>query len=237
MNKKLIKLLSNKANTRELAHLYLIEPNKADYQGFCYSWCYELIEKILGTSLPENSPDILFLQTVKDAKQYTKEHIKEIYDFTNYKATQLPQKYIIISEAHKLTENNYNKLLKTFEEPPIDLTVFLINPHKVNLLATIESRAIKIKIFNKEKKHDNFLSSILDSELGFTGFCEKLDENKETLHQTLSELIELFCQSQLDVKTLSQMKEDIKAFEQDILFNNSSHSMRLRVYNSFIKLI
>jgi hypothetical protein len=55
-------------------------------------------------------------------------------------------KFIFLQDAHLLSDIVANKLLKVFEELPKDCCLFLLTPHDENLLATVESRAIKISL-------------------------------------------------------------------------------------------
>lgn len=54
---------------------------------------------------------------------------------------------IIIDQAHTLTREAQNALLKTLEEPPADTTIILISLDIVSLLPTIRSRAMAIGFY------------------------------------------------------------------------------------------
>jgi DNA polymerase III gamma/tau subunit len=237
MNNKIKNILLDKAKNNQLAHLYVIEPTNTDYNDFCLEWTQDLLLELNNQRSVENSQDILILNTKKENKKYTAEDINEIQNFINYRAIELSQKYLLIPFSHKLSEINCNKLLKTFEEPPIALTVFLLNPQKTKLLPTIKSRCINIKIVNKTSGVTNLLESILEETINFNDFNTKLEEEKYSIHQTLSDLIELYSKSDaITTNKMHQFKIDIAAIEQDLLFHNSTQYMRLKIFDSFIKL-
>jgi hypothetical protein len=239
MNNKIRDILLKKATSNELAHLYILEPNKADYSHFCGEWLKEIIQTIASSSSKtaiENHQDILTLTLEKDAKQYNKNNLQEIFDFINYKAITLNQKFIIIPEAHKLSEINSNKLLKTFEEPPIKLTVFLINSQKTEILPTISSRAIHLKIQMPSELKENFFSQIMDKEIGFLEFSKLCDSKECSINQLLSDLVSLHNESNTDFTTLNQLKKDISSIQEDLLYHNSAQNIKLKIFNSFIQL-
>lgn len=239
MNDKIKNILTNKAKLNEMAHFYIIEPNKADYQNFCNDWLHDILQAISSLSSKtaiENHQDILTITPEKDAKQYNKNNLQEIFDFINYKAITLDQKFIIIPQAHKLSEINSNKLLKTLEEPPIKLTVFLINPHKTNILPTISSRAVQLKLLMPTEESSNFFYDIMNKELSFADFSQLCDSKECTTDQLLSDLISIHNESNGSFQTMNQLKKVISSIQEDLLFHNSSQNIKLKIYNSFIQL-
>jgi hypothetical protein len=239
MNNKIKNILINKAKLNEMAHLYIVEPNKADYQNFCHTWLNQILQSISSLSSKtaiENHQDILTIVPEKDAKQYNKTNLQEIFDFINYKAITLDQKFIIIPQAHKLSEINSNKLLKTFEEPPIKLTVFLINPHKTNILPTISSRAVQLKLLMPTEESKNFFDDIMKQELSFAEFSQLCDSKECSIDQLLSDLVTIHNESNANFESMNQLKKDITSIQEDLLFHNSAQNIKLKIYNSFIQL-
>ncbi len=68
------------------------------------------------------------------------------------------KKLYYIESAHKLSQQAQNKLLKTFEEPPEYVIIFLGVSNESGLLSTIKSRAKKIYI-------ESFSTSDIENEL------------------------------------------------------------------------
>lgn len=93
------------------------------------------------------------------------EEIKSLIKETAYLPMATKYRVFIIDEAHMITPDGFNALLKTLEEPP-DTVIFILattNPEK--LPKTIISRCVKIN-FGKAQKEDilSMLKRIADNE-------------------------------------------------------------------------
>lgn len=93
------------------------------------------------------------------------EEIKSLIKETAYLPMTTKYRVFIIDEAHMITPDGFNALLKTLEEPP-DTAIFILattNPEK--LPKTIVSRCVKIN-FGKAQKEDilSMLKRIANSE-------------------------------------------------------------------------
>ncbi|MDQ6985888.1 MAG: DNA polymerase III subunit gamma/tau [Candidatus Dojkabacteria bacterium] len=73
------------------------------------------------------------------------EEIRQLKESINYLPTRLKYKVYIIDEAHMLTKEAFNALLKTLEEPPA---------HVVIILATTEPHKIPITILSRVQRYD-----------------------------------------------------------------------------------
>lgn len=78
------------------------------------------------------------------------EEIRSLKESINYSPTILKKKVYIIDEAHMLTKEAFNALLKTLEEPP---------NHVVFILATTESHKLPITILSRVERYDLSLAS------------------------------------------------------------------------------
>ncbi|MDQ7816106.1 MAG: hypothetical protein RDU14_03720 [Melioribacteraceae bacterium] len=67
-------------------------------------------------------------------------NIREIKKFMTTSYVEIPNRFIIIDDAHLMNEQSQNALLKSLEEPPEGVFFFLITSNKDKLLATIQSR-------------------------------------------------------------------------------------------------
>ncbi|MBR6788820.1 MAG: hypothetical protein IKM44_03335 [Clostridia bacterium] len=95
--------------------------------------CEGKSEKLVQRILNEKCSDF------KTYDKLTKDEAMEICDGSMYSASELNGKYFVVNA----TENNdsgQNKILKTLEEAPYGLTIFLIAPTVTTLLPTIVSR-------------------------------------------------------------------------------------------------
>ncbi len=78
------------------------------------------------------------------------EEIRQLKDSINYVPSNLKYKVYIIDEAHMLTKDAFNALLKTLEEPP---------SHALFILATTEPHKIPITIISRVQRYDFNLAS------------------------------------------------------------------------------
>ena len=82
-----------------------------------------------------------------DAASKTKvEEIKQVIDFTKYKNIQNRFKTYIIDECHMLSINSFNSILKTLEEPKVNVIYILVTTHIEKIPLTIISRCINLHL-------------------------------------------------------------------------------------------
>ena len=93
------------------------------------------------------------------------EDIRELIEHTKYKPSVGRYKIFIIDEVHMLTNEAFNALLKTLEEPPEYVKFILATTDPLKLPATILSRVQHFR-FNKipEKTIETYLQKILVKE-------------------------------------------------------------------------
>ena len=93
------------------------------------------------------------------------EDIRELIEHTKYKPSYGRYKIFIIDEVHMLTNEAFNALLKTLEEPPEYVKFIMATTDPLKLPATILSRVQHFR-FNKvnEKLIENYLIKILTIE-------------------------------------------------------------------------
>lgn len=78
-----------------------------------------------------------------------------------------PNRVYIIKQGENLSSAVQNKLLKTYEEPPENATIFLLASSDANILTTIKSRATKLYLpmFKSRQIFDVLLASGIDKQL------------------------------------------------------------------------
>ena len=93
------------------------------------------------------------------------EDIRELIEHTKYKPSAGKYKIFIIDEVHMLTNEAFNALLKTLEEPPEYVKFIMATTDPLKLPATILSRVQHFR-FNKIKNSiiENYLIKILAKE-------------------------------------------------------------------------
>jgi len=113
-----------------------------------------LIEKRIEnlTQKAEKHPDVLILENARGKKSIGIDKVRKAIKFLNQKPYMSDQKFVIVKNAHYLTRQAQNALLKTLEEPPSYATIILEIANKDILLDTIISRCQQIKIKPETKK-------------------------------------------------------------------------------------
>lgn len=100
------------------------------------------LAKKLAVKLAANSPDVFFISPL--AQSVTIDQIRELKSHIAQKPFKSKNKFIVIENAHQLTIEAQNALLKTLEEPPSHAIIVLEAKNKEGLLPTILSRVVKI---------------------------------------------------------------------------------------------
>ena len=77
--------------------------------------------------------------------------IRDLEREANFRPYEANARFLIIDEAEKMSAAASNALLKTLEEPPETVYIFLITSHPASLLPTIHSRCQTIRFLPIEK--------------------------------------------------------------------------------------
>lgn len=120
----------------------------------------------LKIKIETSSPDIQIIEPVKSA-YLKKAHIlidavREVKRTIYQKPLSAKFKLIIFKEAHTMTTDAQNALLKIFEEPPKEAIIILEAENKSKILATIISRAVTIQTISEYKTQES--TSVLQDE-------------------------------------------------------------------------
>ncbi len=217
-----LEILLRKAKAGELAHFYTVESMSGDdLMEFCHSFIRRYFHEVEKQTHPVNTlmdhPDVLVITGVEDKKDYTVEDATQMEKFFSWRAVQSQRKFVVIPEAHRITNILANKWLKILEEPPVPATIFLLNPRRIKLLPTIQSRSLALRLPRKREKHDSsewieFLTSIKD--MGLSQFLENYSKGDrplsfwcdELLHWETEQLTQLGSKDSLE-KTLKRLEE------------------------------
>jgi len=171
----IIQTLTNSLNNNRLAHAYLF----SGLRGTGKTSTARIFAKSLQCDKgPSATPceecenckmanenrhiDIIEMDAASNRKI---EDIRELIEHTKYKPTYGRYKIFIIDEVHMLTNEAFNALLKTLEEPPEYVKFIMATTDPLKLPATILSRVQHFR-FNKinEKLIENYLIKILTIE-------------------------------------------------------------------------
>ncbi len=123
-----------------------------------------------------NHPDVFWIKP-ENVSSIKIEQIRYLQSQINLKRYESKYKIFIIQDAHSISEEASNCLLKTLEEPPEFRIIILVTNYPEKLLATIRSRLQMIKFFRLDEK---FICDILVNEY-------KLDEKEAKFISRFSE--------------------------------------------------
>lgn len=108
-----------------------------------------------------NNPDFNIIEP--DGKIIKIEQIRELQTKIIEKPIISSKKVYIIDNAHLMTKEAQNCLLKTLEEPPEYIVIILIVSNESRILTTIKSRCMKV---NFENINDDEVRKFLQNECG-----------------------------------------------------------------------
>lgn len=216
-------ILFKKYQSDSLAGVYLVKYHSINDLMQWQENLTRLITPIV--SSVSTHPDIIWIERdMKDKNERENEYkvdskaIESLIQAINYLPFKLKRKLIFIKDAHLISELTSNKLLKTFEELPSFITLFLCAPHDENLLQTVESRSIKINLpQNKKPTLTNWNEfSTLNEVINVLKKSE--DEyalTKEFIESEINDSIK-----NTDYQKISQLLDNLKHFDQSQRYNN-----------------
>lgn len=91
-------------------------------------------------------PDFLTFPPDGPLRQLTIAQMRALREMAQYKPLRGQRRVFLIDEIDRANEQAANSLLKTLEEPPAHLIVFLTTSNAYDLLPTIRSRAVPIRL-------------------------------------------------------------------------------------------
>lgn len=113
-----------------------------------------LTSKYLEAQPLSHNPDVLVINLVSSESGQTIaiEEVRKIKNFVSLSPYAAKYKFIIIDDAHLMTTEAQNALLKVLEEPNPSSILILVTANPNSLLATIISRCQEIKFLPHPKK-------------------------------------------------------------------------------------
>lgn len=95
----------------------------------------------------KTNPDIIRVRPEADKKMIVIDQIRDEIEETSVKAPIFSKKKIyIVEDAEKMNEQAQNALLKTLEEPPEYISIFLLSENVESMLDTIRSRVVRVDL-------------------------------------------------------------------------------------------
>ncbi len=133
------KYLTNSINNNKISHAYMFEGIEGIGKK---KLTEELAKLLLDISDVNNSPD--YIEIKPDGNSIKIAQIRNLQTDIIIKPHK-DYKIYVINDAHKMTVEGQNALLKTLEEPPQYAIIILVTSNKEALLDTIKSRCEIIK--------------------------------------------------------------------------------------------
>lgn len=207
-----------------LHHFILLTPQTFSSLSTCYEWSNSFFLK-LDIQNPASHQDILILDKEEGKTTYSIEKIEQVEKFTHHHAQELKRKFIVLKNAHLLNQTALNKLLKIFEEPSINITIFFLNETKQQLLPTIKSRSIEVHIPSANKVDEFPLFN------SFEEFSSYSIENKLGHEQLIQMITNTLLSRDLNFKQMSKVQETIESIQEDKTYHNAKKSILFKLYN------
>jgi len=227
-------ILRTKAQEENLHNLYLVEPNGIDESGKTIEWTHHLVQNFIDDfQKPKsihNHSDVLILKQTEENKAYQMSDIDEIFSFLHYKAQEYKRKILIIEKASALSINHINKLLKTFEEPPIELTIFLVNATKKQLLPTLYSRAIQLKVRLIPNNQELKINTSLE-DLSFIEFVQRVEKENWKISDLMLYLYDRLEKAQVNQIQSQKVQDILHELDEAMTFNNSYNTQLFKIYS------
>lgn len=146
---------ADEKSRQELAHAFscaLQCPEKKYFQECGCSSCHKIERR--------NHPDVIWLGRDEDARSIKIEEVREALSVAALKPFEGAWKVFILQEAGRLTPDASNILLKTLEEPPEHTLFILLTENKTDLLSTLRSRTLEIRLRPVSKE------ALVESQIG-----------------------------------------------------------------------
>jgi DNA polymerase-3 subunit delta' len=118
------------------------------------TFALELARLTSGADPNAINPDVLFVDSAssESGQTITVEEIRRIKNFVSLSPYIGSYKFVVINDAHLMTTEAQNALLKVLEEPSPSSILILVTANPTSLLPTIVSRCQEIKFLPHPKK-------------------------------------------------------------------------------------
>ena len=131
-------------------------------------------------------PNVLNIKKKDGKKNIEIDQIREIIKFTNQSSFNNKLKFIIIDDVENLNINSSNALLKSLEEPNLNVYFILIFNSEMKISDTIRSRCLEFKIDLKLKETKAIVDNYYNESI-----YDNLNENLKNYYTTPKFLISL----------------------------------------------
>lgn len=188
--KHITDILKNQIETKNISHAYIFSGSRGTGKTSCAKIFARAINCLnlqdgnpcnkcenCMSSLEESTLDIVEMDAASNRRI---DDIRELRDKVIYPPTQLKYKVYIIDEAHMITNEGFNALLKIMEEPPKHLVFILATTEIDKIPQTILSRCqrYEFKMINAKDISDNIKYILNDLNRKMDDYAIELIANK-----------------------------------------------------------
>jgi DNA polymerase-3 subunit gamma/tau len=246
---QVVTLLTNSIKQKKISHAYLFCGGKGTGKT--------TVARIVAREIGCNGEDIIEIDA---ASNRGIDEIRELRDAVRTHPFSSPYKVYIIDEAHMLTKEAANALLKTLEEPPSHVVFILATTDPDRLPQTIVSRCQKIEFKSPtiEILSKRLIDVAKDEEFNLSKESAELiaQHGKNSYRDALGILEQILSISKKDIKhehvvdalgapdkemllTLLELVCEKNPKEVLLIFNRLSSGNRsaLRTYDEFIEML
>lgn len=176
----------------------------------------DIAKKILAKYFLED-----YIKIEPDGKSIKISQIREMINKVYEKPISDIKKIIVINDAEKMTIESQNALLKTLEEPPKYMLVFLITSDYEKLLNTIKSRCVTVKFKDIESKYLEKKINISETKLAI----ELLNGSFKDINE-IEKKVENYKKGE-DLADIILKRDIIQMFNSELLYNSKDDIMQL----------
>jgi len=205
---KLLEKLLRSAEEDKLAHFYILESGKSEASvafGDLYYFAtqfitryYKEVEKVSVPTDLIDHPDVLWIgnpQYGEDTRQsYQVDEAQDLARFLEFRAINAKRKFVVITEADKVSATIANKWLKILEEPSQLVTIFMLNPKRIKLLQTLQSRAQSLILPGEWSLQLTLLTEVMtqwkSKSLSLAEFIDEYKEDSKVLNELIQGVID-----------------------------------------------
>lgn len=249
----LSEILLTKAKNSELGHFYIVETSAPEHLAhetlltFVHQFIRDYYQKIEGhkqslTHLMDH-PDVYVLGNLHEAedekndKFFKVEEAEAFARFFEFKPVQGKRKFAVITEGHRINTIVANKWLKLLEEPHGLSTIFLLNPRRGQLLPTIHSRAIHLRLPVKLPASDfsewnNLIADL--KKMTLSEFLENYSRKEPTLDFWVNELIRWESEQIDQPRSKSALESWLKQFQEMETFHQPT-ATKWALFYSYVR--
>jgi len=164
--------------------------------------------KVLGKDVEKQYADIIEFKVLKNKKSIGVDVVRGIIEEVNKKPYEGDKKIVVIYEGDKMTTEAQNAFLKTIEEPPKGVFIFLLCESLGSVLDTIKSRCQihKLQRLNREQMEvflnrdfkglsEEQYKTIISFSDGIPGKAEKYinDNSLKEIRNTVVDIMKSIC--------------------------------------------